>query len=131
MAVLAGPRGSAVRVETRGGLADVSHIKMQVPLPETADELCAVTQDVKAASDRGIGVEIQGVSSVPTWSGASSSRRARFPPLATLVPAHHAITIRVDLTSMVVDSTRIETRCSSPLGAFLLLKGFHERYPSV
>jgi CHAT domain-containing protein len=50
MAVLAGPRGSAVRVETPSGLADVSHIKMQVPLPETADELCAVAQDVKAGS---------------------------------------------------------------------------------
>ena len=36
------------QVETRGGLANVSHIKMQVPLPETADELCAVAQDVKA-----------------------------------------------------------------------------------
>jgi CHAT domain-containing protein len=29
-------------------LADVSHVKMQVPLPETAEELCAVAQDVKA-----------------------------------------------------------------------------------
>jgi CHAT domain-containing protein len=29
-------------------LADVSHVKMQVPLPETADELCAVAEDVKA-----------------------------------------------------------------------------------
>ena len=39
---------ASLRVETRSGLADVSHIKMQVPLPETADELCAVAQDVKA-----------------------------------------------------------------------------------
>jgi hypothetical protein len=45
---LAGHRGGALRVETRGGLADVSHIKMQVPLPETADELCVVASDVKA-----------------------------------------------------------------------------------
>jgi CHAT domain-containing protein len=45
---LAGHRGGALRVEARGGLADVSHVKMQVPLPETADELCAVAQDVKA-----------------------------------------------------------------------------------
>ena len=48
LAALAGHRGGVLRVETRGGLADVSHIKMQVPLPETADELCAVAQDVKA-----------------------------------------------------------------------------------
>ena len=32
----------------RGGLADVSSIQRQVPLPETADELCAVAHDVKA-----------------------------------------------------------------------------------
>ena len=44
MAGLAGPRGGAASVETRSGLADVSHIKMQVPLPETADELCAVAR---------------------------------------------------------------------------------------
>ena len=48
LAALAGLRGGVARVETRGGLADVSHIKGQVPLPETADELCAVAQDVKA-----------------------------------------------------------------------------------
>jgi CHAT domain-containing protein len=29
-------------------LVDVSHIKRQAPLPETADELCAVAQDVRA-----------------------------------------------------------------------------------
>jgi CHAT domain-containing protein len=50
LAALAGIRGGVVRVETRGGLADVSHIKGQVPLPETADELCAVAQDLKAGS---------------------------------------------------------------------------------
>ena len=52
MAALVGLRGGVARVETRGGLADVSHIKMQVPLPETADELCAVAQDVKADAQR-------------------------------------------------------------------------------
>ena len=45
---IVGHRGSVSRVETRSALADVSHIKMQVPLPETAEELCAVAQDVKA-----------------------------------------------------------------------------------
>jgi CHAT domain-containing protein len=29
-------------------LVDVSHVRAQVPLPETADELCAVAQDLKA-----------------------------------------------------------------------------------
>ena len=48
MAAIVGHRGSISRVQTRSGLADVSHIRMQVPLPETADELCAVAQDVKA-----------------------------------------------------------------------------------
>ena len=44
----AGRRGGASRVETRGGLADVSSIKREAPLPETADELCAVALDVRA-----------------------------------------------------------------------------------
>ena len=35
-------------VETRGGLVNVSNIRMQVPLPETANELCAVARDLKA-----------------------------------------------------------------------------------
>jgi len=47
IAALAGPSGGVLHVETRGGLADVAHIKMQVPLPETADELCAVARDMK------------------------------------------------------------------------------------
>ena len=47
-------RGGVLRVEIRGGLADVSHIRGQVPLPETADELCAVAQDVKAVVSRDI-----------------------------------------------------------------------------
>jgi CHAT domain-containing protein/tetratricopeptide (TPR) repeat protein len=40
--------GRAARVETRGATVNVAHIKAQVPLPETADELCAVAQGVKA-----------------------------------------------------------------------------------
>src|SRR5262249_30209652 len=51
-----GFRANAAIIETRGHLADVSQIKQQVPLPETADELCAVAQDVKAdASDVRLG----------------------------------------------------------------------------
>jgi CHAT domain-containing protein len=48
VAALSGLRRGVQRVETRGGLADVSLIKLQVPLPETADELCSVARDVKA-----------------------------------------------------------------------------------
>lgn len=33
--------------ETRGGVANVAHVKKQAPLPETADELCAVAKDLK------------------------------------------------------------------------------------
>jgi CHAT domain-containing protein len=43
-----GHRGGVSRVETRGGLANVASIKREIPLPETADELCAVAQDVRA-----------------------------------------------------------------------------------
>ncbi len=43
-------------IETHGGLADVDHIRIQVPLPETADELCAVARDLKAdASEMRLG----------------------------------------------------------------------------
>ncbi len=35
----------------RGGLADVEEIRSQVPLPETADELCAVARDMGAGDD--------------------------------------------------------------------------------
>ena len=44
-------RGGVQRIETRAGLANVSHIKMQVPLPETADELCAVGRDLNAGTN--------------------------------------------------------------------------------
>ena len=52
----AGQRDAALRglsrgvkqVQTRGALADVEFIRMQAPLPETADELCNVARDVGA-----------------------------------------------------------------------------------
>jgi CHAT domain-containing protein/tetratricopeptide (TPR) repeat protein len=47
-------RRGVLHVDLRGGLADVSHISEQVPLPETADELCAVARDVKAEVARDI-----------------------------------------------------------------------------
>jgi CHAT domain-containing protein/tetratricopeptide (TPR) repeat protein len=56
VADLANPRGGVARIETRGGLADPAHLKMQAPLHETADELCRVAQDMKAdASDIHLG----------------------------------------------------------------------------
>ena len=51
---LAGARGRAkgvVQVHTRGGIADVAFLRMQVPLPETAGELCAVARHVHAGPD--------------------------------------------------------------------------------
>ena len=43
----ASPRGVA-QIQTRGGFADVALLRSQAPLPETADELCAVARDVHA-----------------------------------------------------------------------------------
>jgi CHAT domain-containing protein len=41
--------GGVVRVATRGGgLASLAYLKMQTPLPETADELCTVARAVHA-----------------------------------------------------------------------------------
>jgi CHAT domain-containing protein len=41
-------RGGVAPIEKQGGLADLSLIRNQVPLPETADEVCAVAGDVGA-----------------------------------------------------------------------------------
>ncbi len=41
-------RGGVPALETQDGLANVAHIRAQAPLPETADELCAVARDIKA-----------------------------------------------------------------------------------
>jgi CHAT domain-containing protein len=59
IAALVEPRRGAVRVELRGGLANLSHIKRQIPLPETADELCDVAQDVSADVARDIRLGMQ------------------------------------------------------------------------
>jgi CHAT domain-containing protein len=48
MAALAGPRGGVRTLQLRKGLADVALIRQQIPLPETADELCAVARDINA-----------------------------------------------------------------------------------
>jgi CHAT domain-containing protein len=47
-------RAGVAQLKTRGGLADLAHLKAQAPLPETADELCGVAHDVKADLARDI-----------------------------------------------------------------------------
>jgi tetratricopeptide (TPR) repeat protein len=47
-AALFGFRQAVAPIETRDGLADVSLIRSAAPLPETADELCAVASDMGA-----------------------------------------------------------------------------------
>jgi CHAT domain-containing protein/tetratricopeptide (TPR) repeat protein len=51
LALAAEPRGGMAQVETRGGFADVAVLRKQVPLPETAFELCSVARDVHADPD--------------------------------------------------------------------------------
>ena len=48
VAALVGLRRGVTPVQTRGGLADVEFLRGQPPLPETADELCAVARDMHA-----------------------------------------------------------------------------------
>jgi CHAT domain-containing protein/tetratricopeptide (TPR) repeat protein len=50
VAKLAAKHRSVTKVATRGGRADLDHLKMQVPLHDTADELCAVAKDLRLAS---------------------------------------------------------------------------------
>jgi hypothetical protein len=47
-ATLVALRRGMAPMETHGSLADVALLRMQVPLPETTDELCAVARDVRA-----------------------------------------------------------------------------------
>ena len=47
-AALVGLRRGVKAVQIRGGMADVDFLRVQAPLPETADELCAVARDVGA-----------------------------------------------------------------------------------
>jgi CHAT domain-containing protein len=44
-------RRSVQRVATRGGHADLDHLRSQVPLHDTADELCAVAKDLRLSPD--------------------------------------------------------------------------------
>ncbi len=51
VASLPGVRRGMRPLNLRGGLADVQQIRFQVPLPETADELCAVARDLGVSGD--------------------------------------------------------------------------------
>jgi tetratricopeptide (TPR) repeat protein/CHAT domain-containing protein len=42
---------SVQRVATRGGRADLDHLRSQSPLHDTADELCAVAKDLRLSAD--------------------------------------------------------------------------------
>ncbi len=42
------PRGGVPQIQTRGGLVDAALLRKAPPLPETADELCAVAADLGA-----------------------------------------------------------------------------------
>src|SRR5262249_35674032 len=42
---------SVMQIAAHGGLAELAHLRIQAPLPETADELCAVARDLKAGPD--------------------------------------------------------------------------------
>ena len=44
-------RRSVQRVAMRGGHADLTHLRSQVPLHDTADELCAVAKDLRLVPD--------------------------------------------------------------------------------
>jgi CHAT domain-containing protein/tetratricopeptide (TPR) repeat protein len=48
VARLGAGQGGVAPVEIRGGLANVADLRTQTPLPETAEELCAVARDLKA-----------------------------------------------------------------------------------
>jgi CHAT domain-containing protein/tetratricopeptide (TPR) repeat protein len=47
VAVPTGARRGVLPLDLRRGLADVTQIRVQMPLPETADELCAVARDLR------------------------------------------------------------------------------------
>src|SRR5262249_20350444 len=49
--VAAGERRGVLAQRLRSGLADEGQLRSQVPLPETADELCAVAGDLHVGGD--------------------------------------------------------------------------------
>jgi CHAT domain-containing protein/tetratricopeptide (TPR) repeat protein len=51
VAALSGERRGVLPLDLHRGLADASQIRVQVPLPETADELCAVARDMRVSDN--------------------------------------------------------------------------------
>jgi CHAT domain-containing protein len=51
VATLTRERRGVLPLDLRVGLADVAEIRMQGPLPETADDLCAVARDLRVRGD--------------------------------------------------------------------------------
>ena len=51
VAALSERRRGVAPMATRGGRPDLDHLRVQTPLHDTADELCAVAKDLKLASD--------------------------------------------------------------------------------
>ena len=51
VAAIGAARSGLQPITFRSGLADLAHLKAQTPLPETADELCAVARDLNADPD--------------------------------------------------------------------------------
>jgi tetratricopeptide (TPR) repeat protein/CHAT domain-containing protein len=70
IAALTGKRRGVLPLSLRSGVADVREIRSQVPLPETADELCAVAHDLGTSEkdiwlgDRATETEIKRLSEV-------------------------------------------------------------------
>jgi CHAT domain-containing protein len=68
VAELTGKRRGVLPLTLRSGLADAGEIRSQVPLPETADELCAVARDLRVSdqdiwlADRATEAEIKRLS---------------------------------------------------------------------
>ena len=46
-----GARGGVRQVRMSGGVVDLAHVRAQTPLPETANELCAVAHQLRARKD--------------------------------------------------------------------------------
>ena len=81
------PRGGVPQIQTRGGLADAVQLRKAPPLPETADELCAVAADLGAsASEVYLGArategQVKRLSKPASWCSTGS---CILPPMARL-----------------------------------------------
>jgi CHAT domain-containing protein len=94
MAMASAPRG-VVRLRALRGLADGKLLRLQDPLPETADELCAVARDLEAdANDIHLGARAT-EAEVKQLSASGELARYRFVHFAT----HGALAGELDRNS--------------------------------